>query len=1380
MGTYCVLNMFLAIVLQNFEEDQKRMIEENITKSREQIKAGGPKKKGLVSRMSTMLASHSSIKNIATDDLPPENVRTKCLKGVYWKSVKRCCACRTVDIDPENADENELELMSPIPQCNPLSSVPCSPTRKALAKTLKAVKKAISPPECFRADQEDGEIQEDFKLERTKTESSNSSTLETQLGEPIMHSIVPKKDGTSSKKRWMKIQNKVKIENSEKNDPKLADIATQVLRPFMTRNLGQLCSSDEEVSDIVIENNKLENSQGQLTQKTPTDHMLRNNRFYKLLANIVYSTIFQRLIMFLIIFSTIVLMFDSNEEPNPRLKTFLLACDTLFTICFTIEASLKILVMGFWGAPNAYLNDYWNVLDFVVVVNSLLAKIFREALEEVSAFKALRAFRPLRLLSRNEGMRVVIHALFRSLPSLFHVLGVIAIVWMIFAIIFVQLFSGKLSACFVDEARSRLADVPSTYDTDGILDKENCIANGHVWIPAMRPHFDNFMSSFLTLFSIATLEGWIPILYGCMHAASTPGMSLSSNNTSMRIGAMLIFIVYILFGSFISISLFVGVVFDNFVKLRDEEMGLGMLSDHQKTWVQSQIMVLAAAPDRVPLPPGFSSRVRPKTMKSILGTLQVVKKKKKHWRFRFYKLTRSENFEKAIMGVIMMNVIIMMFESKSLQDNSTMIMIFMVIDIIFTIIFTFEMIIKMLGLGIKQYFKDHWNQFDFIVVFGAWINLSLTHFAKHLNVGFDLTILRIVRLFRVSRLIRLVKSLQRLKALLRTLIISLPSLGNVGTLLLLMYIVFAIIGVAFFSKIPQSAASECITPQMNFETFSTAFLTLFVLSTGENWDCVMYDYCNVGGNFFLRWGCYGYFILFVLVVSFITLNLFIAIIIDNFSLVAVAADEDEDENNVIGFDIQGKLTEEMVANFTDAWSVLDPTASKYIGHQDFPKLLRLLDPPLGAGEFATVKDVWMIIHDLTIPLHEDDNIHFSETLYALTERICGTSLPKNTKIFQDLQRQLTHKLPQYGTTLQISVNVILAVVKCQKLWRQKIKDRKEALKRKTIANLVCTKNMQLAKKSVGIMKKKMKMKKNNMNSLTTPFSHILQKRLEKARSSVENGQCEFDNPPNSVKISRERFSSSYSAPTSPLQRDVTRSRSSIHASSEKTPPENLTKKSLLHKVLKKPKDALICVESKDKLTSVKGEDKLIPVPPPSNLPGHLSDFKPNPPEESNQHSLKSPRKQKLVKNSSITKVEQILTKAPQASNKRSLPPPKQLSPTTNEINDSKSNIRKIHTKGATVVRNSNLRVSSPHIQSVITSHPAIDPISLNPSSSPVSDQRVIQHVHIHNHIYTKSPTNASEAVRKSDPQSVKNPIQQVSIITFEEVNHAENEEFSNP
>merc|ERR1719506_2156307 len=174
-------------------------------------------------------------------------------------------------------------------------------------------------------------------------------------------------------------------------------------------------------------------------------------------AYIVWHPWFDPFIIFLIIFSSIMLAIDDPRASDHRpIKVFVSNVGWFFTIAFIIEMLLKIIVLGFIHSKTpsmpAYLRSGWNILDFCVVVISILTIMAESvpALKVVSSLKALRTFRalrPLRLISRLEGMKQVINTLLKSVPSV----GTLGVVALLFFTIFD--IAGMLGACLDPDGR---------------------------------------------------------------------------------------------------------------------------------------------------------------------------------------------------------------------------------------------------------------------------------------------------------------------------------------------------------------------------------------------------------------------------------------------------------------------------------------------------------------------------------------------------------------------------------------------------------------------------------------------------------------------------------------------------------------------------------------------------------------------------------------------------------------------------------------------------------------------------------------------------------------------------------------------------------------
>jgi len=153
-------------------------------------------------------------------------------------------------------------------------------------------------------------------------------------------------------------------------------------------------------------------------------------------------------------------------------------------------------------------------------------------------------------------------------------------------------------------------------------------------------------------------------------------------------------------------------------------------------------------------------------------------------------------------------------------------------------------------------------------------------------------IAKMMRVMRVTRVVRLAKKNQGLQALMQTIVLSVGPLANVFILLMLVLFIFSILAVFFFSAVTEG---NVIDEFRNFKDFGNSFLFLFVISTGENWNMLMYD-CNVtppncvqGVNCGTSFAP-AFYIIFVLFVQNVMLNLFILVIIMQFDTYYISKD----------------------------------------------------------------------------------------------------------------------------------------------------------------------------------------------------------------------------------------------------------------------------------------------------------------------------------------------------------------------------------------------------------------------------------------------------------------------------------------------------------
>jgi hypothetical protein len=459
---------------------------------------------------------------------------------------------------------------------------------------------------------------------------------------------------------------------------------------------------------------------------------------------------------------------------------------------------------------------------------------------------------------------------------------------------------------------------------------------------------------------------------------------------------------------------------ETFSKMRDSYSGFGFLTPEQKQWVQSQLLIIRTKPTPVPVAPTNAALVP------------------------LFRVMTHVRWDVAMMVCTILNVGILSLSFYG-EPPSLTTTIF-ITNMIFTIIFSIESICKLLAFGPRAYFRDTWNRLDSFLALAGIMELIITA-----TVEGDATqsaraasALRIFRVLKLSRLTRLIRSLKNLRALVHTLLVSLPSLVNIGALLFLVYFVFAVMGVKLFGEINTDDAA-CMTEIAGFKTFGIAMLTLFRITTGDDWACIMLDCMNtsIGGS---SWA-WLYFVPFYVLSAFIMLNLFVSIVLDNFtSSVSSGHDGNSSGSNGIPIDPHSetqihRLTEEMVTGFQYLWTIYDPRGTEFIPAMHLEEFLTELLPPLGVGPEGTLHDMLQRVHSLPIrPIGGMERVHFTETLYTLARYACGTYLP-SSELQQDIKYKISARIPRRVRDKWMRIGVYWAVVRAQRAWRNRLRAR---------------------------------------------------------------------------------------------------------------------------------------------------------------------------------------------------------------------------------------------------------------------------------------------------------------------------------------------------
>uniref|UniRef100_A0A674BK60 Voltage-dependent L-type calcium channel subunit alpha n=1 Tax=Salmo trutta TaxID=8032 RepID=A0A674BK60_SALTR len=665
--------------------------------------------------------------------------------------------------------------------------------------------------------------------------------------------------------------------------------------------------------------------------------------------------IFTNLILVFIMLSSVSL---AAEDPirNFSARNIILGyADYVFTSMFTFEILLKMTAFGAFLHKGAFCRNYFNLLDLLVVGVSLVSfGIQSSAISVVKILRVLRVLRPLRAINRAKGLKHVVQCVFVAIRTIGNIMIVTTLLQFMFACIGVQLFKGKFYRC-TDEAKSSPEECKGTY----ILYKD-----GDTVLPAVREriwynsdfNFDNVLMAMMALFTVSTFEGWPALLY----------KAIDSNRENMgpiynyRVEISIFFIIYIIIIAFFMMNIFVGFVIVTFQEQGEKEYKNCELDKNQRQCVE---YALKARPLRRYIP-------------------------KNPYQYKFWYVVNSTGFEYVMFVLIILNTLCLAIQhyGQSHLFNYAM----DVLNMVFTGVFTVEMILKLIAFRPRHYFADAWNTFDALIVVGSVVDIAITE----INNTEDSARISITffRLFRVMRLVKLLSRGEGIRTLLWTFIKSFQALPYVALLIAMLFFIYAVIGMQVFGKIAMVDGTQ-INHNNNFQTFPQAVLMLFrfcVLCViilwcardtfGEVWQeimlaCLPGKLCDsesdynpgeertCGSGFAII-----YFISFYMLCAFLIINLFVAVIMDNFDYLTR-------DWSILG--------PHHLDEFKRIWSEYDPEAKGRIKHLDVVTLLRRIQPPLGFGKLCPHRVACKRLVAMNMPLNSDGTVMFNATLFAL-------------------------------------------------------------------------------------------------------------------------------------------------------------------------------------------------------------------------------------------------------------------------------------------------------------------------------------------------------------------------------------------------------------
>ncbi|XP_055771886.1 voltage-dependent T-type calcium channel subunit alpha-1H-like [Salvelinus fontinalis] len=590
------------------------------------------------------------------------------------------------------------------------------------------------------------------------------------------------------------------------------------------------------------------------------------NRFRQWCQRVITHKMFDHIILLFIFLNCITIALERPDiQAHSTERVFLSVSNHIFTVIFIAEMTVKVVAQGLYSGDAVYLKSSWNVLDGMLVFVSLLDILVSVAsaggnriLGILRVLRLLRTLRPLRVISRAPGLKLVVETLITSLRPIGNIVLICCGFFIVFGILGVQLFKGKFFHC-------------EGVDVRNVTNRSDCLRAGHRWT-RRKYNFDNLGQALMSLFVLSSKDGWVSIMYDGLDAVGVDQQPVRNHNPWM----LLFFISFLLIVSFFVLNMFVGVVVENFHKCRQDQEEEEAKAREEKRAKRAE------------------KRRRKAQERPYYADYSPV-------RLTIHTLCTSHYLDLFITVIIATNVLTMSMEHYNqpqyLEEGLKY------CNYIFTLVFVVETVLKLIAFGLRRFFRERWNQLDLAIVLLSVMGITLEEIDLNASLPINPTIIRIMRVLRIARVLKLLKMATGMRALLDTVVQALPQVGNLGLLFMLLFFIYAALGVELFGKLECSEENPCegLSRHATFQNFGMAFLTLFRVSTGDNWNGIMKDTlreCRPEDRSCLTYlplVSPVYFVTFVLTAQFVLVNVVVAVLMKHLDESNKEAQEEAEE-----------------------------------------------------------------------------------------------------------------------------------------------------------------------------------------------------------------------------------------------------------------------------------------------------------------------------------------------------------------------------------------------------------------------------------------------------------------------------------------------------
>ncbi|XP_056011391.1 voltage-dependent P/Q-type calcium channel subunit alpha-1A-like isoform X2 [Ostrea edulis] len=660
------------------------------------------------------------------------------------------------------------------------------------------------------------------------------------------------------------------------------------------------------------------------------DKKISEVRFLRV-RRLVESECFFWATMMCVFANTVIAATEHYNQPQ-WLESVQYYMEIVFVALYAIEILLRICAHG----CRQYFFSKFNIFDTVVLLASILELAIRILCArkhglKCSVFRAMRLLQVFKKTKYNDDIEKLLQVLIGSISYVLSLMFILFLFLFMFALFGMELFGGRFN---FNEGRP-------------------------------EAHFDSFTKAMLTVFQILTGEDWNVVMYN----------GVKAHGGIDGIGALVVFyfITIVLFGNYMLLNILFAIAVDSLAEAK-------RISDSEKTKIKemkgSTVMDKEAAHEKC----RSSCNINPDRNLLVFG-------KNNKFRKKVHKLVIHDRFEKLVLICIILSSITLALEDPTKEHNSVRNEILFWVDAVFAFIFTIEMILKLIDIGLVlhkgSYLRDRWNFMDGVIVIASIASLFISDSSA-----------KTLKVFRVLRVLRILRTIKRFPGLKKACVMFLKSIQSVGPLIsiyVLLHVTFSIMAVQlmngrlfYCTDLTKMTRDQCrgtffqyteanfMTPKISkrewkrrdfhFDNVGAAISTLFVITSGEGWPYIVHTAVSSTGvdkgpKDEVNPEISVFFVVYMTIAPFFFLNVFIA-------MITVAFQTEDTNKNICGLTTS---QENCIRYVVEA----EPVQMRFIS-KDASKLRKLLWKVIISDHFENVVILFVILNTICLAMEYQD------------------------------------------------------------------------------------------------------------------------------------------------------------------------------------------------------------------------------------------------------------------------------------------------------------------------------------------------------------------------------------------------------------------------